>query len=319
MKKISNVEKIVSILVPCFNEAEVIKLTHKRIIGAVNSIDGFTFELIYIDDGSVDNTLDLLGELPETDKVSVRVISFTRNFGHQQAIAAGLKLCNGNCAVILDADLQDPPELIPKLLGHWVNGYEVVYGVRKKRKESILKRTSYYVFYRIYRYLAEVEVPVDSGDFCLMDRVVIDFINSLQEKNKFLRGLRSWGGFKQFGMEYERDRRFAGETKYSFIKLLNLAKDGIFNFSVAPLRIISTLGVVSSITSLVFLVVFALQRAYGFKIFSLAPADVPGWTSLVMIMTMLGGVQLLSLGIIGEYIGRLYVEVKARPEFIIKK
>ncbi len=306
---------LVTIIIPCFNEDQVIEQTYNRIC---SSLDKFNLEIIFVDDGSSDNTLQILTNLSINDK-RVKIIEFSRNFGHQPAVSSGLFYSNGDCVVIIDADLQDPPEIIPKMIDLWKEGYEVIYGQRKNRKENIVKRMSYYIFYRFYKMIANIDVALDSGDFCLMDRKVVRTINQLPEKNRFLRGLRSWAGFKQTSFPYERDTRQAGEPKYDFRMLLNLAWDGIFNFSIIPLKMISFVGIITSIFSILGIIFFLIQRTFNLKLFSLTPTDMPGWTSLVLIVLFIGGLQLLCLGIMGEYLGRLYYEAKSRPTFVVKK
>lgn len=308
---------LLSVVVPCFNEAVVIRLTHERLIAVLGSSPDFDLEIIYVNDGSNDGTEEILFGLAEKDD-RAGVVSFSRNFGHQPAVSAGLKYARGDVVAVIDADLQDPPEVILDMLAKWREGYEVVYGVRAKRKENRSKKFAYAAFYRLLRLLADVDLPLHSGDFSLMDRQVVDVLNALPEKNRFVRGLRAWSGFRQTGILYERPARVAGESKYSFSKLLRLAFDGIFNFSTAPLTLIFFAGVFTAFLSLLGSIFFALHRLLGFKIFGYSPEDVPGFTSIILALLFFSGVQLISLGTIGEYLGRIYQEVKMRPAFVVK-
>lgn len=307
-----------SVIVPCFNEQEVIRATHQRLIDALGDNPKFALEIVYVNDGSLDRTEEILFDLAEGDS-RVRVISLSRNFGHQPAVTAGLAYAVGDVVAILDADLQDPPEVILQMIDKWREGFDVVYGVRFKRKEGFFKRLWYAIFYRLYGLLADIDVQADSGDFALMDRRVVNLINSLPEKNRFVRGLRAWAGFRQTGLVYERAARAAGETKYSFHKLMKLAFDGIFNFSTAPLTIIFVTGLIISLTSAMVALVYTIARIGDFTIFGRSPGDVPGFTTIILAMLFFSGVQLISVGILGEYMGRLYQEVKMRPTYVVKE
>lgn len=307
-----------SVIVPCFNEQEVIRATHQRLIDALGDNPKFALEIVYVNDGSLDRTEEILFDLAEGDS-RVRVVSLSRNFGHQPAVTAGLAYAVGDVVAILDADLQDPPEVILQMIDKWREGFDVVYGVRFKRKEGFFKRLWYAIFYRLYGLLADIDVQADSGDFALMDRRVVNLINSLPEKNRFVRGLRAWAGFRQTGLVYERAARAAGETKYSFHKLMKLAFDGIFNFSTAPLTIIFVTGLIISLTSAMVALVYTIARIGDFTIFGRSPGDVPGFTTIILAMLFFSGVQLISVGILGEYMGRLYQEVKMRPTYVVKE
>jgi glycosyltransferase involved in cell wall biosynthesis len=289
---------IVSVIVPVYNEEENILFLYEQICQSSRGW-GCDYELILVDDGSVDGTLSLLRLLSVRDS-RVRYLSFSRNFGHQVAVSAGLEAATGGVAVVLDADLQDPPEVIGSFLQKWREGYKVVYGVRRKRKEAWPKRASYFVFYRILSLLTPIPIPRDSGDFCLMDRAVVDQLVALPERSRFIRGLRAWVGFRQTGVEYERHGRHAGEPKYGWRKLFGLAFDGIVDFSYRPLQISSFLG-------------FAISTI------SYSPQDVPGFSSLILAVLFLGGIQLVTLGVLGEYLGRMFAEVKRRPLYILKE
>lgn len=305
--------KRISVVVPMYYEEQVANECYKRLKNTLENIDNFQYEIIFINDGSKDKTLEILENIAKNDE-NVKIISFSRNFGHQAAVTAGLKFVTGDVAIIIDADLQDPPELIPEMINLWEQGNDIVYGKRKAREgESIFKLMSAKMFYKTLNSLSDIDIPKDTGDFRLVDRKVVDVMNSLPEHNKFLRGLWSWIGYKQYGLEYERKKRFAGKTKYPLKKMLKLAQDGIISFSTKPLKIVGFLGIISIIISLCILIYALLS--YIFKWGNL----VPGWTSLMVAITLFSGVQLLSLWIISEYIGRIYDETKKRPEYIIEK
>ena len=305
--------KKISIVVPMYYEEEVAKECYSRLKGILEKIENYNYEIIFINDGSKDKTLPILMEIAEKDK-NVKVISFARNFGHQCAVTAGLQYVTGDAIVIIDADLQDPPELIPDMLKLWEDGNDVIYGKRKSREgESKFKLLTASMFYKTLNALSDVEIPKDTGDFRLVDRKVVDVINSLPEHNKFLRGLFSWVGFKQTPFEYERKERFAGKTKYPLKKMLKLASDGIISFSSKPIKLVGALGILSIFISIIILI-YALI-SYIFKLNDLSA----GWTSIMVAITFFAGVQLLSLWVISEYIGRIYDEAKGRPQYIIDK
>jgi dolichol-phosphate mannosyltransferase len=305
------------VVVPCFNEEEVLLRTHARVATVLRGLDGVDAEVIYVDDGSRDATASILHRLHAEDR-RVRVIRLSRNFGHQTAVSAGLHHASGDVVCVLDADLQDPPELLPAMLARWREGYAVVYGVRARRKESLARRVAYAAFYRLLRRIGSIDIPLDSGDFCLMDRRAVDALNGLPERNRFMRGLRAWVGFPQIGVPYDRPARAAGRTKYSLVKMLRLALDGLFSFSFRPLTLISMVGVGTSLLAFAGLVFFLVHRMAGFKIFGRSPQDVPGFTSIILSVLFIGGIQLMALGIIGEYLGRVFDEVKARPAYIVE-
>lgn len=305
--------KKVSVVIPMYYEEEVAEECYNRVLKVLSSMQSYEYEIIFINDGSKDKTLEILESIAKNDK-NVKIISFARNFGHQCAVTAGLKYVTGDAIVIIDADLQDPPELIPEMLKLWEEGNEIIYGKRKSREgESKFKLLTAKMFYKTLNALSDVEIPKDTGDFRLVDKKVVDVINSLPEHNKFLRGLFSWVGFKQTPFEYERKERFAGKTKYPLKKMLKLASDGIISFSTKPLKIVGGLGIFSVIISLIILIYAILS--FIFKFNSLTP----GWTSLMVTMTFLSGIILISLWMIGEYIARIYDEVKGRPQYIIDK
>ena len=305
--------KKISVVIPMYYEEKVVEECYNRLKNVLEKLNNYDYELIFINDGSQDNTLFLLEEIASKNP-KVKVISFSRNFGHQAAVTAGLKFVSGDAIVIIDADLQDPPEKIPEMLELWENGYEVIYAKRKSRKgESAFKLLTAKMFYKTLNALSDVEIPKDTGDFRLVDRKVVDVINSLPEHNKFLRGLFSWVGFKQKAYEYERQERFAGKTKYPLKKMLKLASDGIISFSTKPIKLVGALGILSIFISIIILI-YALI-SYIFKLNDLSA----GWTSIMVAITFFAGVQLLSLWVISEYIGRIYDEAKGRPQYIIDK
>ncbi|EKE14075.1 MAG: glycosyl transferase family protein, partial [uncultured bacterium] len=238
---------------------------------------------------------------------------FSRNFGHQTAVTAGLDFATGDAVAILDADLQDPPEILPKFFEKLSQGYDVVYAIRKKRKENIFKKAAYSLFYKILHLIASVDIPLDSGDFCVLSQRMVKTINSFPERNRFIRGLRSWAGFKQIGLEYEREKRFAGESKYGLKKLFKLAFDGIFSFSFIPLQIMFILGSAS-----LFLSILGIFLAVYMKYFTTAYNRVPGFATTTILIMFVGGLQLFSIGVMGEYLRRVYDEVKQRPQYIIE-
>lgn len=305
--------KKISVVIPMYNEKDVAEECYRRITEVLNSLKNYTFEIIFVNDGSKDITLEILENIAKVDN-NVKIISFSRNFGHQCAVTAGIKYVTGDAIVIIDADMQDPPELIPEMIKLWEDGNEVIYAKRKTRDgESRFKLLSARMFYKTLNALSDVEIPKDTGDFRLVDRKVIDTINSMPEHNKFLRGLFSWVGYKQIPFEYERKERFAGKTKYPLKKMLKLASDGIISFSTKPLKLVGGLGIFTIIISIVLLIYSLIS--YLFKLNNLTP----GWTSIMVAVTFFCGVQLLSIWIMSEYIARIYDEVKQRPQYIIDK
>lgn len=303
----------VSLVIPMYYEEKVVNECYKRVKLCLNNLKEYEHEIIFINDGSKDKTLDLLENIARNDK-NVKIISFSRNFGHQAAVTAGLRYVTGDAIVIMDADLQDPPELIPDMLKFWEEGNEVIYAKRKTRKgESAFKLFSAKMFYKTLNALSDVEIPKNTGDFRLVDRKVVDVINKMPEHNKFLRGLFSWVGYKQIPFEYERQERFAGKTKYPLRKMLKLASDGIISFSTKPLKLVGALGIISIAISIIILI-------YAFATYIFKSNDVSaGWTSIIVAVTFFAGVQLLSIWIMSEYIGRIYEEAKNRPEYIVDK
>ena len=304
--------KKISLIIPMYYEEEVVEQCYNRVKTVLDGLGNYDYEIICINDGSKDKTLEILERLAKNDD-KLKVISFSRNFGHQAAVTAGLRNVTGDAIVIIDADLQDPPELIPDMLKLWEQGNEVIYGKRKTREgESHFKLFTAKMFYKILNSLSDVEIPKDTGDFRLVDRKVVDTINKLPEHNKFLRGLFSWVGYNQKEFDYERQERFAGKTKYPLKKMLKLAADGIISFSTKPLKILGMVGIFCVIIS-VLLIIYALV-SYFFKLNQLSA----GWTSIMIAVTFFAGVQLISIWILSEYIARIYDESRGRPEYIIK-
>jgi predicted glycosyltransferase len=304
--------KKISVVIPMYYEEEVVDICYKRVVNNLKNLsDKYNYEIIFINDGSKDATLEILKKIASNDD-NVKIISFSRNFGHQAAVTAGIRNVTGDAVIIMDADLQDPPELFEGMIEKWEEGYEVVYGKRKTREgESIFKLLTARMFYNTLNKLSEIEIPKNTGDFRLVDRKVIDVIATLPEHNKFLRGLFSWVGFNQYAYEYNRVNRVAGKTKYPFKKMFKLATDGILSFSAKPLKIVGAIGIFSVIVSIIILIYSIVS--YMFKLNSLTP----GWTSIMCTMTFIGGIILISLWMIGEYIARIYEESLGRPEYII--
>jgi polyisoprenyl-phosphate glycosyltransferase len=300
-----------SIAVPLYNEEKVLPEFLRRTRSLIDSVPGGPHELVLVDDGSTDRTLAILEEAAAADSRLV-VVALSRNFGHQAALTAALDHCSGDAVVVMDADLQDTPEAIPQFLEKFQQGYDVVYATRASRQEAWYLKLSYFFFYRLLAMLSELTLPVDAGDFALLSRRVVDQLRRLPEHHRYLRGLRSWVGFRQIGIPVDRAERHAGKSKYSLRKLMELASDGIFAFSIVPLRAAILLGIVATGLS----VIFTLYAIYARLFLSKSPQ---GFTALVVLITFLSGILLFFLGIIGEYVGRLYEEVKARPLYIIGK
>lgn len=301
----------ISIVLPCFNEEENIDEIYSRLTSVMKAV-GEDYELIFIDDGSTDMSLVKLMDLSTADH-HVRVYEFSRNFGHQAALCAGMDLAYGDAVIMMDADLQHPPELIPVLLERWRAGYDVVYTVRHDPSEtSQFKKITAKAFYKIINALAKIRIPENSADFRLLDKRVVETFRALEEKTKFFRGLINWVGFRQSSVEYDAHPRFAGESKYTFWKMVRFAFDGITSFSTFPLHVATILGSLVSFFSFIY-------GAYAISIRMFTREAVPGWTSILVAVLFLGGAQLLCLGIIGEYLNRVYTETKARPIYIIRK
>jgi polyisoprenyl-phosphate glycosyltransferase len=305
-------EALLSVVVPCKNEEQVLPETHRRLIQALSGIGHLSFEIIYVDDGSQDSTPEALRKLQRDDH-RVRVVRLSRNFGHQVAITAGMEYASGHAVVVIDADLQDPPEVIAEFVAHWRGGADVAYGVRTERNgESAFKLWTAKLFYRFIGHLSETEVPPDTGDFRLMDRKVMEALLAMPERDRFIRGMVSWLGFSQVAVPYRRAPRLAGETKFSLIRMIRFATDGIVSFSTVPLRLATYLGFLVSGIAVVGILVALYARLF-------ARDWVQGWTSIVIAVLFLGGVQLICLGIIGEYVGRIYGEAKRRPLYFVRE
>ncbi len=299
-----------SVVVPVYNEEACIEETYRRLSGVMERTQE-RYELVFVNDGSRDRSAERIAALCNADP-HCKLVDFSRNFGHQIAVTAGLQHSEGQAVAVIDADLQDPPEVILEMIAKWKEGYDVVYGKRLKRQgETWFKKTTASLFYRLLRSMTNVEIPLDTGDFRLMDRKVVDVINDLSEQNRFLRGLVSWVGFRQAAVEYVRDERYAGETKYPFKKMLKFALDGITSFSIKPLKIASYLGFLLSFFSFVYLIVVLYQKLF-------TSDTVAGWASTLAVNLLFNGITLMLLGIMGEYIGRIYDETKRRPLYVIK-
>jgi glycosyltransferase involved in cell wall biosynthesis len=297
-----------SVVVPCYNEQESIHACHEKLTEVLSALQA-SYEIVYVDDGSRDKTSELLEQIHARDP-HVVVVRLSRNFGHQPAVTAGLSTSMGQAVVIIDADLQDPPELIPEMVKLWRSGYKVVYGIRRTRDgETPFKLWTAKAFYRVINSLSDVEIPVDTGDFRLIDRIVVNVFLQMPERHRLLRGMWSWIGFSQVGLPYQRAPRFAGETKYPLRKMLGLALDGIVSFSVVPLRLVTALGFLSAGGAFIGIV-------YTLWVRLLTHSWVRGWAISFVGMLFMAGVQMLCLGILGEYIGRIYTESKQRPLFI---
>ena len=306
--------KTLSIVVPCYNEECVILQSYQRIVNALNDVKNYYSEIIFVNDGSTDNTSYLLSEIASKDK-NVKVIHFSRNFGHQSAVTAGIHFCRSDVAIIIDADLQDPPELFSDILHKYESEQaNVVYCVRENRKsESFFKKITARIFYRSLNYLSETSIPLDTGDFRLIDRAVMNEFCKFKEKGKYIRGIISWIGFKQVPFQYKREARFAGKTKYPLNKMLKFATTAILYFSKKPLKLAINLGLFAVLIG----IFYGIWTIAG-KIFGFIDA-VSGWSSLIIIIIFFGGVQLLTIGVLGQYIGILLDEAKNRPEYIIGK
>ena len=298
-----------SAVVPLFDERENLPALHRRLTDSLSAL-GVDFELVFVDDGSRDGTSDLIDRLAEGDP-RVRPVHLSRNFGHQAAVTAGLEFATGEAVVVLDGDLQDPPEVIGRLLERWREGFDVVYAVRTKRKESRLKRLGYFAFYRLLRGLSELDIPLDAGDFCLMDRRVLDALNALPERSRFVRGLRTFVGFRQIGVRYERDARQAGQAKYTFRSLAALAREGVVNFSTAPMR---AMGWCAGACLLAATGLGAWMAGDGL-LRGAAPA---GWLVAILVGCLLAAMQLGCLAVMGLYLLQIFREVKARPTYIVR-
>src|SRR6266446_1920821 len=306
---------MISIVIPVYNEEENIPELYSRITTAAAQW-GDDYEVVIVDDSSSDASLQQLEMIHQQDP-RWKVLSFSRNFGHQAAVSAGIFYCHGDVVAIMDADLQDPPEELLRFLEKWREGYHVVYAIRTRRKERLLKRACYKLFYYVLRRLASIDIPVDAGDFCVMDRAVVEVLKAMPERTRFVRGLRSWSGFRQVGIAYERSARYAGAPKYTVSKLVRLAVTGILLFSSVPLKLSAWSGFFLCAASMLSIPVMIGWALVDFRLFGMRPRDVAGWTSLVSLILLMSGLQLLALGVIGQYLARIFDEVQGRPPWII--
>ena len=303
--------KRISIVVPVYNEREVVDKFYQRLKDVLDSLQSFVHEIIFVDDGSKDGTYQKLIDLAILDK-NINVMKLTRNFGHQIAITAGIDIARGNAVVVIDADLQDPPEIIKDFIIKWQEGYDVVYGVRERRHgETGMKLFTANLFYRILKRLTHVDIPIDVGDFRLMSKRVVKQLRKFREQDRFVRGLVSWVGYNQIGIPYSREKRYAGETKYPYTKMLKFAIDGLTSFSSVPLRLATYLGYITSLFAFLYACSVFIQKALGIT--------VQGWATIMVGMLFIGGVQLICLGIIGEYISRIFTETKQRPMYLVEE
>ncbi|MDR0272065.1 MAG: glycosyltransferase family 2 protein [Clostridiales bacterium] len=302
---------IYSVVIPAFNEQEVIEETYKRLSAVMKGMDE-PYELLFVNDGSRDKTAEIIAGFCANDE-SVRLVNFSRNFGHMPAISAGMEYARGEAVFIIDADLQDPPEIFPQMAEKWREGFHVIYGQREKRVgETIFKKLTAKIFYRFIRKMTSVDMPVDTGEFRLIDRKVCDAVNRLPEKNRYIRGLVSWVGFRQTAIMYVRQERFAGTTKYPLRKMIAFAMDAVTAFSYKPLKLATTLGFFISIASFIYLAVIFFQRFF-------TETTITGWASTVAIILLTQGIVMMILGLMGEYIGRIYEEMKDRPAYIVQE
>jgi len=303
---------LLSVVVPCFNEEEVITETLRRLRAFCDGVQGMDVELIFVDDGSRDRTRELLRGFAAEDS-RIQVVGFARNFGHQIAVTAGIDAARGDAVVLIDADLQDPPEVVHEMIAKWHEGYDVVYGTRTERTgESAFKLATARGFYRLLNRLSDVPIPLDTGDFRLMSRAVVDTLKAMPERDRFVRGMVSWVGFKQTALPYRRAQRFAGTSKYPLRKMLRFATDGILSFSIKPLQMSITLGLLAAALSM-----SGIAYALFLRVFT--NIWVEGWTALMIAVLFIGGVQLICVGILGEYVGRIYNEVKRRPLYVVQE
>jgi len=298
------------VILPVFNESENLPELYRRLTEVMRSL-AQPYEIIFVDDGSRDDSVEKIVQFHQTDP-GIKLLQLSRNFGQQVAFSAGLAFSSGRAIIAMDADLQDAPEIIPKFVDHWKAGYDVIYAIRQTREAAVPLKVAYKLFYRMMKWYSDIDIPVDAGDFSLMDRKIVDTLNKLPERARYLRGLRAWVGFKQIGVPVQREARFSGRPKYSLKMLVNLAMSGLFSFSMAPLRFATTLGLMVSLFSF-----FGIFVVCYMKIFT--TLSLPGFAAVATILFFLGGIQLLTIGILGEYIGRIFDEVKGRPLFLISK
>lgn len=299
-----------SIVIPILNEEAIVTELYRRLKAVIDPLSD-DVEVIFVDDGSADGTAETLQQLHKKDR-RIKLVSLSRNFGHQAAITAGLDNASGSAIVLMDGDLQDPPELIPELVAKWKDGYHVVYTVKRSRKEGAFKRLAFSLFYKIMHAFSSVSIPMEAGHFSLIDRRVADVIRGMHERNRFISGMRAWAGFRQTGIPFDREARFAGEPKMTLRRLTNLALDGLISFSHAPLRLAIYLGVIVAAGSFIGAIYVVYEKLFTDK-------AILGWASTIVAITFIGGMILLTLGVIGEYVGRIYDEVKQRPIYVVKE
>lgn len=308
MEASENSRPVLSVVIPVYNSEAIFPELYGRLCGALKGVTS-SFEVIAVVDGCRDRSYEVIRSVGEKDP-RIKAVEFSRNFGHQAAITAGLSLASGDRVAVMDDDLEDPPEMLPKFLARMEEGYDVVYGIRRKRERAAIYRFLYKSFYRILGMLVDIRMPTDAGDFCMMSRRVVQVLNAMPENNRYLRGLRSWAGFEQTGIEYDRGARFASNSGYSLTKYIKLALDAIFSFSYKPLTYVSRVG----------LLIAGGSFLYGIRLLVVGRSPIaPGWASLFVAILFLSGVQLISIGIIGQYLARIYDEIKQRPKFIVKR
>ncbi len=307
----------ISVVIPTYKSEDNLPVLLDRLCNVFLK-EVIDFEIIVVDDNSPDNTLIYLRKIV-LQQPQIKVISLARNFGQQVAISAGLKYITGDAAIIMDDDLQDPPEFIPQLIRKWEEGYDIVYAIKANRKEGFIKKTGYKLFYKILSKLSEIEVPQNSGDFCIMSKHIVEILNSMKERDRFVRGLRAWVGYKQIGIVCDRGKRLSGKPAYTLSKIIKLSLDGIFSLSNKPLKLTSWFGFMMSFFALIGVIITTIQKIVTFYFPTNEFAVWPGMSSILLSILLIGGVQLISIGILGEYIGRIFNEVKQRPMFLIKE
>lgn len=303
-------KKLVTILIPTYNEQEVLPMLYDRLVKLIDNLPQYNFELLFVNDGSKDKTLDLIKEMRKNDS-RVCYVNLSRNYGKETAMIAGFDYINGDCMINIDADLQDPPELIPEMLKYWEEGYDDVYARRKSRKgESFLKKLTSWGYYRVLQSMTNITIQKDTGDFRLLDRRCVEAIRQMRESQRYTKGLYSWIGYKKKEILYDRDARAAGKTKWNYRKLVNLSIDGITSFTTAPLRWAALIGILVSILGFIYMMIIIIKTL-------ICGVDVPGYASMMVVILFLGGLQLIFLGVIGEYLGRAFYESKGRPLYFV--
>jgi len=307
-----NKKKLVTILVPAYNEQEVLNMLYNRLKNIMEENSNYDFEILFVNDGSKDNTLNIMQELRNQDK-RVCYLNLSRNFGKETAMIAGLDYCNGDAVIIIDADLQDPPELIPEMLKYWEEGYDDIYAKRKSRKgETWLKKVTSTMYYKVLQAFTKIQIQKDTGDFRLLDRRCVEALKSMRESQRYTKGLFSWIGYNKKEILYDRDPRAAGKTKWNYKKLIDLSIDGITSFTTSPLRWSAIIGVIVSIVGFIYMLTIIIKTI-------MLGVDVPGYASTMVVILFLGGIQLIFLGVIGEYLGRAFYEIKGRPLYFIER